>query len=625
MSARLRLAVVGVTLTSLFGALFVRLWYLQVMHSSTAIETVANNTLRVATVQAPRGLILTRGGKVLVSNKTVYVVTLDRQAASAHPAVKARLASLLGVSVSTVDSALKNAQVSSYVPVPVAVGVPVRTVVALREDASEYPGVAVQLQSVREYPYGSTAAHLVGYVHQIDAAELKQLKGKGYQGGDQIGQSGVELSFEKWLRGTPGKVDYEVDVSGHVVGVSHKSSPVQGDQVVLTLDLGLQQEVDKALTNEITSLHQQGFPANGGASVVLDAKTGQVLAMASYPTYSPSVWTAPISQSEYQSLTSAASGDPLLNRAIDGLYTPGSTFKLATASAALQDGLLTPYSIIDDSTGTFTVPNCHGGQCVFHNSAHEVGGPLDISQAITMSDDVFFYTLGYDFWIDKATYGQDAIQKWANAYGLGEPTGIDLPGEASGFVDSPQVDAKLHQQYPKAYPNAGWYVGNNIEMAFGQGMTLITPIQLADAYATFANGGTRYQPQVASEILSPSGKVIKRFSPVVTGHVTLSPQNRAALLSGFEGAVSNPRGTAYGTFLGFPFSQFPIAGKTGTATTNLKHLENSVFVAFGPTSSPRYVVATFISEAGFGATGSAVATRNILQYLIAHPVGPVKP
>ncbi|MGH9102038.1 MAG: penicillin-binding protein 2 [Acidimicrobiales bacterium] len=622
---QLRLAVVGIALTALFGALFVRLWYLQVIHRSTALATVAQNTLRKAQDPAPRGLIKARGGQVMVGNHTVYVVTLNRQAAANHPWVEARIAKLLGMTPAAVKTAMQNKQISPYAPVPLAVGVPVSTVVALRESQSSYPGVSVQLQSVRQYPYGSTASQLLGYVGAIDASELKALKGQGYQGTDQIGKSGVESSFERYLRGKPGVTGYEVDARGRVVGVASRKAPLQGDTMVLTLDLGLQQAVDSALSNEIQALRHQGYPATGGASVVLDPTNGQVLAMSSYPTYDPSVWVGGISEAAYKALNSPSSGDPLLNRVIDGLYTPGSTFKLATATAALQDGLITPSTIIDDSTGTFTVPNCHGGKCVFQNSGGEVLGPLDVSQALTASDDVFFYTLGFDFWVSRTHYGEDAIQRWAGAYGFGSPTGIALPGEASGMVDSPQVTARLHSQYPKAYPYGDWYVGNNIEMAFGQGVTVITPLQLALAYGTFANGGTRYEPQVAAAIVDPQGRVVKRFSPVVTGHVQVSSANRAALLSGFEGAVADPRGTAYSTFAGFPLNKLQVAGKTGTATTNLANLNNSVFVGFAPATDAHYVVATVISEAGFGATGAAVATRSIFSYLVNHPPGKVTP
>jgi penicillin-binding protein 2 len=256
------------------------------------------------------------------------------------------------------------------------------------------------------------------------------------------------------------------------------------------------------------------------------------------------------------------------------------------------------------------------------------GTYLTVTSALTVSSDTFFYNIGgnfWDAWVSHRQYGQQPIQSAAGQYGYGEKTGIDLPGEDAGDyarVDSPTVVAKEHAQYPKAYPNGGWFTGSNVQMAFGQGGTVITPIEQAVAYATFANGGTRYAPEVAAGIVSPSGKVVKKFAPVVTGHVAISPANRQAMLAGFEGAVNAPGGTATSSFAGFPFGSLSLAGKTGTASST-EQVPTSWFVGWGPVDNPTYEIVVVIEKGGYGASAAAPVARDGFQYLVSNPVAPV--
>ncbi|HEX7443280.1 MAG TPA: penicillin-binding transpeptidase domain-containing protein, partial [Acidimicrobiales bacterium] len=338
--------------------------------------------------------------------------------------------------------------------------------------------------------------------------------------------------------------------------------------------------------------------------------------------YNPNVWVGGISQPAYAALSDPASNVPLLNRAIQGLYTPGSTFKLNTATVALQSGLISPgYSYYDN--GTFKTPDCqyNSTTCIFHDSAGDGPGTYNVSSALTVSSDAFFYSLGYRFYANAAQYGQTPIQDQAAQYSLGQLTGIDLPQEVQGRVDSQAVRVKLHAQNPKAFPNTNWYTGDNIEMAFGQGGTYITPIEQAVAYSTFANGGTRYAPQVAAAVVAPDGKVIQNIAPQVTGHVAISPANYQAMLTGFTGVVQNSGGTAYGTFQGLNFPG-GLAGKTGTADTVAGKEPTAWFVGFGPTADPQYVVVCVIDQAGYGATAAAPVVRDVFSYLATHPVGP---
>ncbi len=624
----LRLTVLGVIILGLFSIMIVRLWSLQVLQSSKYKAEAANISTRKVPISPPRGLILARNGSVVVGDKVEAVVTLNRQVAATDQGVVARLAAELGVTVSQINADLNNQQDSIYEPVPVEVGAPESTIVYLAEHKADFPGVAVSFVAERTYPLGDFAAQALGYVADITAGELKQLSKYGYIASDVIGQSGLEAEYERYLHGRPGMETLQVDAYGDPVGTPKINPPVIGNNVVLNLDVGLQDEVQRALSAQLTTLRSQNLPVNSGAAVVMDPQNGAVLAMVSLPTYNPSWWVGGISEAHYKAITSASSSDPLLNRAIQGLYTPGSTFKLATATAALQDGLISTSTIISD-IGGFTIPGCTGSGCRFVNGDGVYLGPIDVQTAISASDDVFFYTLGYRFWQARQQYGDMPIQKVAAAYGWGVSPGVDLPGAAQGQVDSPALRSLQHQLAPKAFPYNYYGVGDNINMAFGQGETLITPLQLANAFATFANGGTRYAPQLAAGIVSPTGKLVKRFTPKVLGHISFNPAIYQTILAGFEGAVTSSVGTSYYTFRGYPYSKLPLAGKTGTATTSNNPLAQptGLFVAFGPatgsTSAPRYVVAVVIPHAGYGASAAAPVARQIFQYLINHPVGPL--
>ncbi|MGD0983715.1 MAG: penicillin-binding protein 2 [Acidimicrobiales bacterium] len=617
----LRLTIMGLIVLVAFSAVVVRLWSLQVLHSSHYRNAALVFQQQTVPITPARGLIIARGGQVLVGDQVLPVVTLSRSEAT--QVVIGRLAALLGESVPDVDTALANPQASPYQPVPIAIGVPQSTIVYLSEHKAMFSGVSVNFTAERTYPQGDTAAQVLGYTGDIDEAELHSLAKYGYSSNDVVGQSGVEATDELWLRGRPGSEVIKVDASGNPVGTVKTVPPVSGDDVVLNIDLNLQQVVERSLTDQIGKLQASGLPADSGAAVVLDPETGAVLAMASVPTYDPSWWVGGISYQHYQLLTSQSDHDPLLNRAIQGLWAPGSTFKLATATAALNDGLLASLGGYIDDRGYYQIgPPC-SGQCLYYNNLNEKGqGPINVTTALTVSDDVFFYTLGADYWYDSGTYGQMPVQDVAEEYGFGRLTGIDLPNEYSGQVDSKRLRLIQHSEDAQAFPSTYYGIADNIEMAFGQGETLVTPLQEAVAYGTFATGGTRYAPQVVNAIVSPTGKVVRQFKPRVMGHVELPPGTYEQVLNGLEGAVHSPNGTAYATFQGY--NGMPLAGKTGTATesSNTNVQPTAWFVAFGPTSAPRYVVAVVIDQAGYGAQAAAPVARQIFNYLTNNPIGP---
>jgi penicillin-binding protein 2 len=636
----LRLRVTGLIVIGLFALLGLRLWTLEVLQAPAAAHAVTANQIRAVSVAPTRGLILDRYGNPLVNNVVVQQITLSRVAAQQHPEVIGRLAALTGQTSAQITASILDLRNSIYKPVPILSNAPLADILYIKEHEDEFPGVATVATTQRNYPQkelsgpaqnGYPASQSLGYVSTINSTELKSRAAQGYVAGDAFGQSGLEFQYESELRGTPGQQQLEVDPKGRVAGTLKSTPATPGDNVVTNIDTNLQQVADNALATQIASLRNTYdkfcnnsagcYPAaTEGAAVVMSPQTGAVYAMSSYPSYNLQEWVGGLSAAQNSQLFGPGSGEPALNRTIQGVYTPGSTFKLNTATAALNSGLISPsFQFVD--TGTFTTPDCryNSTTCVFHNSAGDPLGTYNVSSALTVSSDDFFYNLGYLFYSRSSQFGPSPIQDQAAQYSLGQLTGIDLPGEVQGRVDSQAERTKLHTAKPAAFPNTSWFTGENIEMAFGQGGTYITPIEQAVAYSTFANGGTRYAPQVAAAIVSPSGKVIKKFTPQVTGHVNLSASTYQALLTGFNGAVNSKDGTAFnvpglGTFPG------GLAGKTGTADTVPGKEPTAWFVGFGPTANPQYVVAVVIDQAGFGATAAAPVVSQIFNYLAAHPV-----
>jgi penicillin-binding protein 2 len=624
----------------LFALLGLRLWTLQVLQAPAAAKSVSANQIRAVAVDPARGLILDRYGNPLVNNVVVEQITLSRVTAQQHPEVVGRLAALIGQTTAQIDATIADPRFSPYKPVPVLDDAPLSDILYIKEHQDDFPGVSSVQTTERNYPQqelpgpaqsGYPAAQALGYVSTINADELKSRQSQGYQAGDPFGQSGLEYQYETELRGSPGRQELEVDPTGRVVGTLKTTPATPGDNLVTNLDTNLQQVADNALATQIGTLRNTYdkqcnngggcYPAaTEGAVVVMSPQTGAVYAMSSSPSYNLSEWVGGLSAAQNAQLFGPASLEPTLNRAIQGRYTPGSTFKLNTASAALNTGLITPsFSYYD--TGTFKTPDCqyNSTTCVFHDAPGDPGGEFNVSSALSVSSDDFFYNLGYLFYAKAGQFGQTPIQDQAAQYSLGQLTGIDLPGEVEGRVDSQPERVKLHAEDPKAFPNTTWYTGENIEMAFGQGGTYITPIEQAVAYSTFANGGTRYAPQVAAAVVSPTGKVVKRFAPQVVGHAPMSPANHQAMLTGFEGVVNSSDGTAYGVpgLASFPGG---VAGKTGTADTVMGKEPTGWFVGFGPTADPQYVVVCVIDQAGYGATAAAPVVGQIFTYLASHPV-----
>jgi penicillin-binding protein 2 len=629
-----RWLVIGGFFAILLVALIVRLFFLQVVDYKASVETVASNSLRHTTIPATRGEILDRDGRPLVTNVTTTEIRLSRAEATLHPTVKGSLSSLTGLSVKKISSDLHDLQYSPYQPAPIMANAPARDVEFIKLHPGEFPGVSVLDVSRRSYPNGgNVGAQVLGYVGPITEQEIKANPDAGYQPDSTIGKTGIESYYEQYLRGKQGKTTLEVSATGNVLSAIKTTEPTVGDNVVLNIDTGLQKALEGYLSSEILADRHSIDPVSGkvpeainGAAVVLDPNNGQVLAMASYPSFNLNSFVTGLTNSEYTTLRNEGGFN---NYAIQGLYTPGSTFKLITATTELQTGIFPADELVDD-TGVFTVPDCKtapGSICSFHDDDNSAAGEIDLPTALTVSSDYYFYNLGYLFWTQAARYGKTPIQNVAAQYGLDQSTNIDLPDEVSSRVDSPEVRAELHSEAPSAFPRETWYAGDNIELAFGQGETALTPIALANAYATFANGGTRYAPEVAAAVVNPHGQVVIRYTPRVLGHVRLPPSVRDPILQGLEGVVNDPSGTGYAPFkanVNFSLSAFPIAGKTGTASNAPLEEPNSWFVGFGPVNHPKYVVLCVIDEGGYGADASAPVVAKTFNYLVAHPVGAVQ-
>ena len=628
----LRWLVIGGFFLILFSILVGRLFILQVVEYKTSVAIVDQNSLRVTNIPATRGLILARDGVPLVSNVTTVELRLSRAEAALYPPIKGALASLTGLSVNQINQDLSNPQYDPYQPAPILSNAPASEVEFIKLHPKEFPGVSVLPVSTRTYPNGgSLGAQILGYVGPITGKEIAANPGADYQTNSEIGKTGIEAYYEQYLRGHDGTSTLEVNAFGNILGAVKTTAPTVGDSVVLNIDTGLQRALDGYLASDILAVRasidpttKKHPPAPNGAAVVLDPNTGAVLAMSSYPSFNLESFVNGLSNQAYKQLIDEGAFN---NYAIQGLYTPGSTFKMITATAQLQTGIYPASDYIDD-TGTFKVPGClQGGHgCVFHDDDNQGAGLVNLPLALTVSSDYYFYNLGYLFWDNQAKYGQTPIQNVAGEYGLDQYTNVDLPNEAQGRVDSPAVRKILHAEAPSAFPTVAWYTGDNIEMAFGQGTTAVTPIEMANAYATFANGGTRFEPEVAAAIINAHNQVVVRYQPRVLGHVSLPASIRDPILQGLEGVVENPRGTASGTFariVNFSLASYPIAGKTGTAS-NAPGLEpNSWFVGFGPATHPQYVVLCVVAEGGYGADAAAPVVAETFNYLVAHPVGPV--
>ncbi len=596
----LRIALFGGVALALFGVLFFRLWFLQVLNGEAYVAEANNNRTREFRVSAPRGEILDRNGKILVANRTSLALQINpRKLPLEERRRRGELTRLAGLIHTTPHKLRKTIHeellVAPSAPVTVRRDVGDYLVYYLKENQDRFPGVTVQRVFVRRYPHATLAAHIVGNVGEVSEEQLEERRYRGLQPGDQIGQDGVEDTYDSFLRGRPGLTRIQVDALGQPTrnGQLVSQPPVPGDNLKLSIDSSVQEAGEAALA-------ARGLP---GGFVTMDVRSGELLGLGSFPTFDPSALIEP-SQAEVNSLYRDPVAAPITDRAIAGLYPTGSTFKLITALAALEGGVITPSSVIEDG-GTFTV----GGQS-FQNAGGASYGALTLVPALQVSSDVFFYTLGFDMW----DTGQ--LQRWAHKLGIGRPTGIDIPGAEVGLLPTKQWRDKLAAE--GLAEERPWSAGDNIQLATGQGDLQTNPLQMAISYATLANGGTVVTPHVGLEVDDAAGRVEREFEPEPRRHVKFKEESANVILAGLHDAAQAPGGTSYAVFGNFPV---PVAGKTGTAQ-RVGHEDQSWYIVLAPYPNPRIVTAVTIEEGGFGAESAAPAALQILEaYFDKHSSG----
>jgi penicillin-binding protein 2 len=499
-----------------------------------------------------------------------------------------RLARVLGMHVRRIERRVnRQLKVLPFSAATVKTDVSRPVMMYVLEHGDDLQGVTVERLFLRSYPNHAIGAHLFGTVGEITRKELKEEHYRGVPMGDRVGQSGIESEYDRFLRGRDGANRVQVDALGRLKGELSVRQPQQGRQLRLSVDLNVQKAGQQALAGG----------TGRGAFVVMNVHNGQVLALGSQPSFDPNVFARVIKQSDYKKLSDPNNGAPLANRAIQGLYPNGSTFKLITATAALQGGVITPDTVQYDG-GSLTV-----GGLTFKNAGGGGHGALALRQALTVSSDVFFYRLGLEM---NGTGNGLLLQHWAHNYGLGQRTGIDLPEEAPGLIPSPRWRNRLFKKHLTDRP---WTPGDNINLAVGQGDVQVDPLQLAVAYAALANGGRVLKPRLGMRIEDSAGRALQDLEAPTSRRIHIKPEFRQAILDGLRGAASASGGTSAKVFAGFPI---PVAGKTGTAQKGAGRPDQSWYAVLAPYPSIKYVVVVTDEAGGFGADTAAPMARQIL-------------
>lgn len=579
-----RLDIMIFLIVLVFIALISRLGYLQVAQGKYYEKLADGNRIRLIPIMSPRGIFYDRNGMQLVSNRPGFAVSLLPITGPVPDDVINKLAEIIATNPEEIREKL-NVHTGSFEPIRIKTDVGPDIVTKIEERRSELPGVVIEIQPVRNYVNNELAAHIFGYVSEINEAELEKRKSDGYKSGDIVGKFGLEKVYDKELRGVDGGGQVEVDVSGRPVQVLGKKEPLPGNNMILTVDYRLQKAAETAIDDQLVYLQTKTefVNAKAAAAVVMNPKTGEILAMVSRPAFNPNLFSKGISTKDWNALNDNPN-HPMDNKAISGEYPPGSTFKIVTGIAALELGKVTPEEKILDTGKHWIIPK--------GNSEGEALGWINFKDALSKSDNVYFYEMGNRLGIDN-------LEKYARMFGFGQLTGINLPGEADGLVAN-----KRYKQ--KAY-GEDWYLSETFDAAIGQGFQLATPLQMAQLISEIANGGHRFKPYVVSKIVSQNGETVKTFAPEETGKIQISDQILSLVRESLRTVASE--GTAAQVFGDFPI---PIAGKTGTAE-NPHGKDHSWFVAYAPFDDPRIAVVVIVEQGGFGSSSAVPIARKIME------------
>jgi penicillin-binding protein 2 len=626
----LRIAILGAIALTVFGVLLFRLWALQVLSGPQYLDAALNNQVRSIPLEARRGPILDREGRTVVDNRganavQLWTADLPKTWAGRLSELR-RLSKVINVPVAEMVGEIKKRAGDPAAPVTVQESIHKAQYAYLLEHQREYPGVHMAPVYLRHYPYQSLAAQLLGSVGLITPAEYKQFRRKGYRLSDKVGQGGIEARYDAYLRGRAGVAQQHVDAFARPRGDALiQSNPTPGEAVRLTIDIKLQRAAERGLTTGIAAAHASNcvgcWAANGGAIVALDPRDGSILALASNPTYQPSVFTsrdpkklAPLLRPE----AAREANYPALDRAVGGLYPPGSTFKPVTALAGLEERLIGPLDSLP-CTGAYYVRDTYGNVIPggkFNNWDPFASSIMTLPTALAASCDTFFYELGHRFYKLRASRGHP-FQEWASRFGFGRLSGVDLPGELAGLLPTPE----WRREHYKNAVDRLWKPGDSIQLAIGQKDLAVTPLQMARFYALIANGGRLVRPHVAADVEElgtqrAQGRVLHSFTPPPASSVKLDPTYLAIVRDGLLRATHDSDGTSTAVFGTFPV---PIAGKTGTAEKHVDvpgytgMMDQSWWCGYAPADNPTITVCAVIENGGHGGTAAAPAALKVFE------------
>jgi penicillin-binding protein 2 len=622
----MRVAILGGVALIAFGVLFLRLWSLQILSPEKYQTAALENQLRRDRIDSPRGTIVDRNGRVLVRNVASTAVVLwpaNLPRGSGRDTEVRELGKILDIPFWKLRREIRSHQNDPLTPVTLKVAVSPEVIAYLEEHKSEFPGVDLKQTYLRSYPAEEHLAQVLGYVSEISAGQLKRMRKEGYVLGDRIGQSGVEAAFDTYLRGEAGIAELRVDSLGRPKSeLTLTRAPKPGDNLRLTIDISLQRAAERALQHGIARAHADGaWAANGGSIVALDPNNGDVLAMASYPTFRPSIYTGrddeklkPLLDAE----TARRENYPGLNRATAAIYPPGSTFKPITALAALQEHLVDQYSLLP-CTGSYRVEGVTGADQVFNNWDLTVDRPMGMSEAIAASCDTYFYRLGTMFY-DLPPERGHPLQAWASRFGIGALTGVDIGPEAKGILPTPEWrEATYTNEIDRL-----WKPGDSIQLTIGQKDVAVTPLQMARFFALVANGGKLVTPHVVSTVEKAGGQnaaptVVKSFQPAPPQDSGTDPTAIEVMQGALYDATHASYGTASSVFGSFAI---PVAGKTGTAEKVVQLpgysypllLDQSWWCGYAPADSPTITLCAVIENGGHGGTAAAPAALKVFEH-----------
>ena len=583
-----------------FLLIFARLWYLQVFKGAEFRRMSENNRIRIRETPADRGMLLDRKGRILAHNRPSFEALLVPEDLKGNPEVLSRVREMLKLGENDIEQRLKSVKWRApFKPIKIKSDIDWGELALLESNRVHLPGVLVDVISTRAYNYGDLAAHLIGYIGEIDENELKQPKSPPYRMGAAVGKYGIEYQWEDVLRGRDGGRQIEVDATGREIKPLRSVDPFPGNSLLMTIDLDVQQAAEAAFQNK------------NGACIAMDPKTGRILAMVSKPSFNPALFAGNVSPEDWRSLMQDPN-HPLQNKSIQGQYPPGSVFKIITAIAGLEDKIITPRTVFT-CTGGYPY-----GNRIFRCFKKEGHGTMDLHQAIVQSCDIYFYQLGLKVGVDR-------IARYAGEFGLGKKTGIPIPHERAGIVPS--------SVWKQTRLGAPWYSGETLSLAVGQGYLTVTPLQLVSLISAVANGGTLYLPQMVDKVVDLSGAPLRDFPPMEIGRVTVSEETLRFIREALRGVVNEPHGTGWAAAI----KGVDVSGKTGTAQVvrmaqdfkrgdmdrmPAKFRDHAWFVAFAPFADPQIAVAVLVEHGGFGgAVAAPIAKKVIETYLTAESQG----